>query len=96
MDDRLEAIPSAETSAHDEAPFEVDVTGYSMLPLLGRGHDRVVVRPCRTSELTVGRIVLFHLGNRWIVHRIRHRDGERFIMAETATTARRSAARRRR
>ena len=33
------------------------------------------------DELTVGRIVLFHLGNRWIVHRIRHRDGERFIMA---------------
>ena len=73
---RLECLPDA-----DAALLEVDVTGYSMLPLLGRGHDRVVVRPCRTSELTVGRIVLFHLGNRWIVHRIRHRDGERFIMA---------------
>lgn len=81
MNDRQGEISQAGGCACDEEPFEVNVTGYSMLPLLGRGHDRVVVRPCRPGEFKVGRIVLFHLGNRWIVHRIRHRNGEKFVMA---------------
>ena len=66
----------------DNDPFEITVTGYSMLPMLGRGLDTVVVRPCSEQELVAGRIAMFRGGNRrLIVHRIQHRDGNRFIMA---------------
>lgn len=69
-------------SLADNSPFEITVTGYSMLPLLGRGLDTVVVRPCPDEELTVGRIVLFRAGShRLIVHRIVRRDGNDFVMA---------------
>ncbi len=73
--DNLESLAGNDT-------FEITVTGYSMLPLLGRGLDTVVVRPCRSDELTEGRIALFRDDNRrLIVHRIQRRDGDDFIMA---------------
>lgn len=69
-------------SLADSEPFEITVTGYSMLPLLGRGLDRVVVRPCASEELKVGRIALFRTDSRrLIVHRIVRRDGDDFVMA---------------
>lgn len=74
-------LDNIEKLASDDI-FEITVTGYSMLPMLGRGLDKVVVRPCRPHELTVGRIVMFRAENRHlIVHRIRKRDGDEFIMA---------------
>lgn len=73
--DNLESLAGSD-------PFEISVTGYSMLPLLGCGLDTVVVRPCGSDELTEGRIVLFRDDNRrLIVHRIQRRDGDDFIMA---------------
>lgn len=73
--DNIESLAGNET-------FEITVTGYSMLPMLGRGLDTVVVRPCSHEELVAGRIVMFRGENRHlIVHRIKRRDGDRFIMA---------------
>lgn len=81
-DDKRNRLLDNLESITDNDTFEITVTGYSMLPLLGRGLDTVVVRPCTSDELKPGRIALFRAGNRrLVVHRIQRRDGDNFVMA---------------
>ena len=51
--------------------FELHVTGYSMLPLLGAGDDHIIVRRIDAEENIVGRIAMFR-NSTWgiIVHRV--------------------------
>lgn len=52
--------------------FELRVTGYSMLPLLGRRGDTIIVRRTTTTEPIIGRIAMFRKSNGHIVvHRVR-------------------------
>lgn len=53
------------------ATFKIVVRGYSMLPLLGFGHDTIVLRRVNTSEDIAGRIAMFrNEKGRIVVHRI--------------------------
>ena len=53
------------------ATFKIVVRGYSMLPLLGFGHDTIVLRCVNTSEDIAGRIAMFrNEKGRIVVHRI--------------------------
>lgn len=51
--------------------FELHVTGYSMLPMLGYGDDVIIVRRVNAEENIAGRIAMFR-GSRGqiIVHRV--------------------------
>lgn len=57
--------------------FEMVVTGYSMLPLLGYGRDRIVLHRTTDTEDIMHRVVMFRMADRRIiVHRvIRIEDG---------------------
>lgn len=51
--------------------FKIVVRGYSMLPLLGFGHDTIILRRVDKSEDISGRIAMFRNENgRIVVHRI--------------------------
>ena len=51
--------------------FKIVVRGYSMFPLLGFGHDTIVLRRVDKSENISGRIAMFRNDNgRIVVHRI--------------------------
>ena len=51
--------------------FELHVTGYSMLPLLGAGDDHIIVRRIDAEENIVGRIAMFRNSTGGIiVHRV--------------------------
>ena len=51
--------------------FKIVVRGYSMLPLLGFGHDTIILRRVDKSEDISGRIAMFRNDNgRIVVHRI--------------------------
>lgn len=51
--------------------FEIVVTGYSMLPLLGYGRDAIIVRRTDITEPLEGRIAMFRTPNGHItVHRV--------------------------
>lgn len=53
------------------ATFKIVVRGYSMLPLLGFGHDTIILRRVDTTEDISGRIAMFRNENgRIVVHRI--------------------------
>ena len=53
------------------AQFKIVVRGYSMLPLLGLGHDTIILRRVDKSEDISGRIAMFRNNNgRIVVHRI--------------------------
>lgn len=53
------------------ATFKIVVRGYSMLPLLGFGHDTIILRRVNNSEDISGRIAMFRNENgRIVVHRI--------------------------
>ncbi len=57
--------------------FKIVVTGYSMLPLLGYGHDTIVVRRTDDTEPLMGRIAMFRAKDRHIiVHRVVAIDGD--------------------
>jgi hypothetical protein len=60
-----------------EQSFEIVVTGYSMLPLLGYGRDTIIVRRTDATESIDNRIAMFRMPNgRITVHRvIEVRDG---------------------
>lgn len=62
--------------------FKLHIRGHSMLPLLGRGRDNVIVRRTSIDEpLEVGRIVLFRAHDRHLVaHRIRRIEDDRITM----------------
>lgn len=64
--DNIEAlIPVGES-------FELRVTGYSMLPMLGRGNDTIIVRRTTTTEPIDGRIAMFReRDGHIVVHRVR-------------------------
>lgn len=53
------------------ATFKIVVRGYSMLPLLGFGHDTIILRRVDKSEDISGRIAMFrNEKGRIVVHRI--------------------------
>lgn len=64
--------------------FELRVTGYSMLPLLGRRGDTIIVRRTTTTEPIIGRIAMFRKSNGHIVvHRVREiNDGVVTLMGD--------------
>ena len=65
--------------------FRMIVTGYSMLPLLGYGHDHIIVRRTDLSEPIHGRIAMFRTPNRRIiVQRVIEIDGDKFSIASTS------------
>ncbi len=56
--------------------FELRVTGYSMLPLLGRGNDTIIVRRTTNEEDILGRIAMFReRDGHIVVHRVRSIEG---------------------
>lgn len=56
-------------------PVTILLDGDSMRPLIRRGRDRVTIVPL-LRELKKGDIVLFRLGGRYIVHRVRRLNGD--------------------
>ena len=52
--------------------------GNSMLPFIRNERDSVVLR--KSDSLEVGDIVLVHMPDRYVMHRIIERDGDRFRM----------------
>ena len=56
--------------------FEMRVTGWSMLPMLGRGNDTIIVRRTTNEEDIVGRIAMFReRDGHIVVHRVKSYDG---------------------
>ena len=72
MSNRLDIATADITELLEEgATFKIVVRGYSMLPLLGFGHDTIVLRCVDKSEDISGRIAMFRNENgRIVVHRI--------------------------
>lgn len=59
------------------ALFVMHVTGYSMLPLLGYGDDKIVLRRTTPEDDILGRIVMFRTKDEHIiVHRVMKVEGE--------------------
>lgn len=57
--------------------FKIVVTGYSMLPLLGRGRDTIVLRRIDSNEDISGRIAMFRNDKGHIVvHRVIAIEGD--------------------
>lgn len=57
--------------------FVMHVTGYSMLPLLGYGDDRIVLRRTTANDNILGRIAMFRAKDgHIIVHRVMSIEGE--------------------
>jgi hypothetical protein len=57
--------------------FELCVTGYSMLPLLGRAGDKIILRRTAVSEDIIGRIAMFRgPRNNIIIHRVLRIDSD--------------------
>ena len=72
MSNRLDIATADITELLEEgATFKIVVRGYSMLPLLGFGHDTIVLRCVDKSEDISGHIAMFRNENgRIVVHRI--------------------------
>lgn len=72
MSNRLDIATADITELLEEgATFKIVVRGYSMLPLLGFGHDTIVLRCVDKNEDISGRIAMFRNENgRIVVHRI--------------------------
>ena len=72
MSNRVDIATADITELLEEgAQFKIVVRGYSMLPLLGFGHDTIILRRVDTSEDIAGRIAMFRNKNgRIVVHRI--------------------------
>lgn len=59
------------------ALFVMHVTGYSMLPLLGYGDDKIVLRRTTPEDDIIGRIAMFRAKDEHIiVHRVMKVEGE--------------------
>lgn len=55
--------------------FELRVTGWSMLPMLGRGNDTIIVRRIAVEEDILGRIAMFReRDGHIVVHRVKSVD----------------------
>ena len=51
--------------------FEIIVTGYSMLPLLGKSRDRIVIRRTSANDDIMHRIAMFRSANgKLVTHRV--------------------------
>lgn len=72
MSNHLDIATADITNLLEEgATFKIVVRGYSMLPLLGFGHDTIVLRRIDKSEDISGRIAMFRNDSgRIVVHRI--------------------------
>ena len=67
--------------------FELRVTGWSMLPMLGRGNDTIIVRRTTVEESIIGRIAMFReRDGHIVVHRVRScEDGIVTLMGDGNT-----------
>jgi len=54
--------------------------GSSMNPLMREGRDAAVLSPVKSGELKIGDIVLFEYKERYILHRIIGKKGEKFVI----------------
>ena len=63
---------------HEGREVVIAPAGDSMLPFIRGGADRVVLR--RREDAVPGDIVLVRIGERYILHRIIARDGERLTL----------------
>ena len=71
-------LDNIENIVEEGGQFRMIVTGFSMLPLLGYGHDHIIVRRTDLSEPILGRIAMFRTPNRRIiVHRVIAIDGDK-------------------
>lgn len=62
----------------------IRVKGYSMRPFMRSDRTQVRIAPLTSTEresLKVGDIVLFHHHGRHVMHRIRHIEAEKFVLA---------------
>lgn len=65
----------------DGETFVLSVTGRSMLPLLGRGDDKIVLRRISADEDICGRIAMFRASNgHIIIHRVIRIEGDDVIL----------------
>ena len=60
-------------------PADLLVTGTSMVPFLRHEKDHVRLAP-PTGDYRVGQILLFHLGDRLILHRLRKKRDGKLVM----------------
>ena len=61
--------------------FILSVTGRSMLPLLGRGDSKIILRRVSKDEDIYGRIAMFRASNGYIViHRVIRIEGDDVIL----------------
>lgn len=76
--------------------FEIVVTGYSMLPLLGFSRDRIVVRRTDDTEDIMHRIAMFRsVGGKLITHRVVAIEGDMVILQGDGNPIQRERCRRR-
>lgn len=75
--------------------FELKVTGFSMLPLLGGGNDTIIVRRTDSTEPIMGRIAMFReRDGHIVVHRVREiKDGVVTLMGDGNTKGREQCSR---
>lgn len=65
----------------DGETFILSVTGRSMLPLLGRGDDKIVLRRISADEDICGRIAMFRaLNGHIIIHRVIRIEGDVVVL----------------
>jgi signal peptidase I len=64
--------------ARASGKVQLKVAGASMVPALWPG-DLVTVRSCQPSALRPESIVVFRQNHRLVVHRLMHREGDRFF-----------------
>lgn len=61
--------------------FNIRVDGSSMLPLLGYGHDTIIIRRTHADEPIVGRIAMYRLGPKhYVTHRVIKHEGDMVIL----------------
>ena len=71
------AVDRFEESVEYGECFKIRITGHSMLPLLGYGHDTIVIRRTAPDEPIVGRIAMYRLGPKhYVTHRVMSVDGD--------------------
>lgn len=90
LDNIEELIPIGEC-------FELRVTGYSMLPLLGRYGDTIIVRRTTPQEPIVGRIAMFReRDGHIVVHRVKSiEEGVVTLMGDGNTNGKEQCPRKR-
>ncbi len=71
-------LSSAKTFLDEGREVVLRAKGNSMLPYIRSERDSVVLK--KSDDLEVGDIVLVHMPDRYVMHRIIRRDGDNFTM----------------